>query len=303
MSMIAERRCLVMMTASVALAAIALSVLRSHAYDGDEPANTRLLNALQKCVDASGREYLGAREEVLRWDRESLQAALAETAWSSGAWERSLVTSALRLRLQRPDQCANFDATIERWIETSRTSHVPNHPVSAPVGGFCTRALNETPELEAIVLERLFKYDDAVHVKIGIIDALGRVGTLHSVEALVSLMKSDEHPSYSGICAMGAAKISQRVGDTRVVGDIVTVYAKRVPVRGTGLPEEQLRRMPPWPHVEFILALRHLGGAEALKALNELRRTETDPVLVESLDNAKRSVQKRLDEKAKAPAP
>ncbi|UCC31952.1 MAG: hypothetical protein JSU86_06670 [Phycisphaerales bacterium] len=151
MIMIADRRCLVTTISSVVLAAIALSVLGSDAYHGDQPTNTGLLKALEKCVDVSGREYLDARQEVLRSNGESLQAALTETAWSSAAWDRSLVSRALRVRFQRPQECATFDEMLERWIETSRTSHAPNRPVSAPVRRFCTRSLNETPELEALV--------------------------------------------------------------------------------------------------------------------------------------------------------
>ncbi|UCC32303.1 MAG: hypothetical protein JSU86_08475, partial [Phycisphaerales bacterium] len=65
--------------------------------------------------------------------------------------------------------------------------------------------------------------------------------------------------------------------------------------RGTGAPEEILQRMPPGFQANVILALRKMRGPEALAALDQLHATETDPVLLERLANARREVQERLE--------
>ncbi len=246
------------------------------------------------CLDAGHERYLEARAELL----DTLKHAQRRPEGLSGVadnWKGRVVQGAIAYRLEHPVDSESFDARIEAIIAKSWHSIVQGKPVSEPVGDECVRQMRKHPEVETLVLERLFKYNEPPHVNSGIISALGAMGTEQSLGPLLELMKADEHPSYSGVCAMAAAKISRRLGDTRAVRDIVTVYGKRPRSRGKGLPEEELQRMPPWPHVNFILALSHIGGKEVVKALEELQAAEADPVLIERLEETTQRVRKRLE--------
>lgn len=218
MMSIAERRFSVAMVGFAALAGTGLSAPPSDVDGANARVRQELGQSLEECINASGREYTDARELWLRGDADHLQRVLAEPKWSSGPWGRVLVVRAIRIRLERPEECAGFDAMFERWIKRSMTMSIKqNSPVSAVIGDFCLETMSKDPKFEPVILERLLKYDDLPHVKQGIVRALGALGTEESLEPLLGLLRSHRPGIPVGRCARAIARISLRIGDTRAV--------------------------------------------------------------------------------------
>ena len=282
----------------------ALVVVTHHVARGTQPEAVRtadelvatqaVLESLLVLGSATGSQYTELRDSLLTEGAAQLETAIRMNASRGVDWSVRL-SSAIVLRWSKnPEECGAFHEWFEKVLKSSYGT-VSGKPSSRAVAGLCGRHWREDHDDELLLLERLYKYKDPPHARSGIITVLGIMGTERSLGPLLELMKSDEHPSYSGVCAMAAAKISRRLGDTRAVRDIVTVYGKRQRLRGKGLPEEELQKMPPWPHVDFILALSHIGGKEAVKALEELQGAEADPVLIERLEETTQRVRERLE--------
>lgn len=155
--------------------------------------------------------------------------------------------------------------------------------------------------METIILERAVKYDDPPDFRQALVQALGAIGTSRSLDPLIGFMASATAPT--GDCARAIAAISMRIGDDRAVDDIAAQYRLRPRRRGMGLPEEQLKLMPPFPQVQFIGAFSQIGGAKAVKALEELLAEETDPPLIARLRDTHAKVRERMiKERSQEPA-
>lgn len=296
--MIRGRACLGLVTVGFVASVTGTEVqLGSHAHGVATVTDSEMTALLRECVESSGPRYMEARDELLSGDRDRVVAIVRRPVWRNGNWKETLVANIVGVRVEYQAKCDDFERKLERFIEDSWTKAIiPNTPVSGPIKNFCVRSVEDAKELEAMVLERLFKYDDPPHVKHGLARALGAVGTEASLQALISLMNSTEDGSLCAHSAMSVAGISGRLGDTRAVPKLVELYRTRPRTRGTGLPEEVLRDIPPGFQATAISALRHIGGKEALLALQELRVNECDPALVKALDKAQQRVRGRLEE-------
>ncbi|UCC31956.1 MAG: HEAT repeat domain-containing protein, partial [Phycisphaerales bacterium] len=155
--------------------------------------------------------------------------------------------------------------------------------------------IGEDPRMEALILERLLKYEDPSDFRQAIAGALGTIGTQQALDALITLMHTTTDSGIRGACVTAVGRLSGKFHDTRAVKDLVSLYRSVPKSRGTGAPEEILQRMPPGFQANVILALSKMSGPEALAALDELHAAENDPVLLERLANARRDVQERLE--------
>lgn len=250
--------------------------------------------ALSAIVDASGPKYVELRSELIQHRPDGLRNDLEAVATSGGTSAARMVARILLRWLDAGSECEAYHAAFDTWIRSSYGT-VSGSPSERAISGSCLRDAAEHYGHEVLMLERLFKYEDAPHVKIGVIDALGKAGALESLEALVGLMAKTSDSGIQGACVTAVGRLSGKFHDTRAVKDLVSLYRSVPKSRGTGAPEEILQRMPPGFQANVILALSKMRGPEALAALDQLRATETDPVLLERLSNARRDVQERLE--------
>lgn len=246
------------------------------------------------CAQRAGPDYIDARDELLALGSERLQRALEVLRTDDADWAQKLMRKILLRWVEDASECQDYHRNFKVWIKHSYRT-VSGKPSVASIGGFCHRDATTHGDRESLLLERLFKYDDPPHVKVGILRVLRKVATEDSLNPLIALMKSPEGPSAQ--CAMSVGDISRRLGDRRAVPVLLELYRTRPRGHGTGLPEEELRALPPGPQVGLLLALRTIGGEEALRALEELQRDETHFVLSEQLTDAITSVRSRLDPK------
>ncbi|UCC32034.1 MAG: HEAT repeat domain-containing protein, partial [Phycisphaerales bacterium] len=153
--------------------------------------------------------------------------------------------------------------------------------------------IGEDPRMEALILERLLKYEDPSDFRQATVRALGAIGTEQALNALIALMRAIDEPCAE--IAVSVGKISRRLGDTRAMPHLVNVYRTQPHTHGTGLPEEVLESLPPWPQRAVILALLTIGGEEGLQALKDLRADETHPALRQQLEDAIMDLRERLE--------
>ncbi|UCC31954.1 MAG: hypothetical protein JSU86_06680 [Phycisphaerales bacterium] len=256
-----------------------------------ENAETRRL--LEAFIHASGPDYLDVRDRLASMGPKALSVASEPSPPNNAAeWNSRLSYKVLALWVANAPRCREFHNTLEVWYRRSYNT-ASGKPSEGRITWWCRKQGAANPDYETLMLERLFKYHDDPHVQVGIVKALGAVGTEVSLDPLIALMNSTDGPCAQ--CAASVANISRRLGDTRAVRDLLKCYRTRPRRYGTGFPEEVLRALPPWPQVALASALRTIGGEEALQGLQELREKETHPALRQQLEDAIMDLRERLE--------
>ncbi|UCC31570.1 MAG: hypothetical protein JSU86_04685, partial [Phycisphaerales bacterium] len=133
----------------------------------------RLEGALFAIVEASGPKYVELRSELIQHRPDGLRNDLEAVATSGGTSAARMVARILLRWLDAGSECEAYHAAFDTWIRSSYGT-VSGSPSERAISGSCLRDAAEHYGHEVLMLERLFKYEDAPHVKIGIIDALGK---------------------------------------------------------------------------------------------------------------------------------
>ncbi|UCC31569.1 MAG: HEAT repeat domain-containing protein [Phycisphaerales bacterium] len=95
----------------------------------------------------------------------------------------------------------------------------------------------------------------------------------------------------------------ERLGDARAVPGLVDLYRTSPRTYGTGLPQEMLRRMAPWPQKSVARALCRIGGEEGLRALEELHADEMHDGLRSEIELWITTLRRRLEKGKKDEVP
>ena len=255
--------------------------------------NADVQRLLKNCAEEVGRKYREARSELLELDRECLRPMLEQSLDAAEDWGGKVAVAAIRTRMEHAQESDAFDEGIEAVLRNSRTSHAPGKPRPVMFISPDIARLGQDAKMEALILERLFKYEDPSDFRQATVRALGAIGTEQALDALIALMRAIDEPCSE--IAVSVGKISRRLGDTRAMPHMVKVYRTQPHTQGTGLPEEVLESLPPWPQRAVILALLTIGGEEGLQALKDLRADETHPALRQQLEDAIMELGERLE--------
>lgn len=236
------------------------------------------------CVQARGEDYFGARDAMRLAGPEDLDiASRCDARDKDVGWECRLTRQILALWIADSARCLKFHEELDYWCKRSYQTHSGN-PDPGPITSWCRKEGASNPDHETLMLERLLKYDDEPHVRRGILNALGYDGTAQCLDPLIAMMNPPEGVCED--CIWCVARVSARLGESRAIPNLVEMYRTRPRESDTELPEELLRAMAPWPQRGIISAIDNIGGAEALRALQDLRADETHAVLIMHLEIA-----------------